>query len=146
MRANGLYLADLAFKTGQRAVKYRLAQRPVLPTWLVKTLFHRHPRHTGKVARHQLLLMVKYINAQPAVTLKNGVHGAIGINTYHYGGRRIGDGTDRCCGDTAASGVTRRGYDVDRCRQTCHRIAKTQTLFIYLHENLLPRYFSSLSS
>ncbi|EHC90682.1 hypothetical protein LTSESEN_1797, partial [Salmonella enterica subsp. enterica serovar Senftenberg str. A4-543] len=31
-----------------------------MPTWLVKTLLHRHPRHTGKVARrHQLLLMVK---------------------------------------------------------------------------------------
>ncbi|EHC38478.1 hypothetical protein LTSEADE_1622, partial [Salmonella enterica subsp. enterica serovar Adelaide str. A4-669] len=25
-----------------------------MPTWLVKTLLHRHPRHTGKVARRAI--------------------------------------------------------------------------------------------
>lgn len=57
MRANGLYLADLAFKTGQRAVKVPAAQRPVLPAWLGgSSLPIAIPSyHRGKVARHQLL-------------------------------------------------------------------------------------------
>ena len=61
--ADGLYLANLALETRQRAFQHRLAQRAFLPAAEAETVVHRHPGHTGEVARHLLLLVVQHVDA-----------------------------------------------------------------------------------
>lgn len=146
MCVNGLYFVDFVFKIGQCVVKYWLVQWFVLLIWLVKMFFYCYFCYIGKVVCYQFLFMVKYINVQFVVILKNGVYGVIGINIYYYGGWCIGDGIDCCCGDIVVFGVICCGYDVDCCCQICYCIVKMQMLFIYLYENFLLCYFSSLFS
>ena len=130
MRADGLHLAYFAFKAGQRALEYRLRQRPFLPAGEGKALFHRHTGHPGEMARHDLLLVVQHVNAQPAVALEYRVHGAVGVDAHHDRRRGVRDRADGGGGDAAAARLALGGDHVNRRRQATHCVAKTQALFI----------------
>ena len=129
MRADGLHLANLAFQACQRALQHRLRQRAFLPAGEGKALLHRHTGHPGEMASHDLLLMVQHVNAQPAVTLKYRIHGAVGVDAHHHRRRGVRDRADGGGGNAAAACLTLGGHHIHRGRQAGHGVAKTQALF-----------------
>ncbi len=130
MGTDGLHLGYLTFQACQSAFQHRLRQRSFLPAGESKALLHCHAGHPGKVAGHDLLLVVQHVDTQFAVALEDRVHGAVGVDADHDRRRGVRDRTDGGGGNAAATRIALGGDHIHRRRQAGHRVAKTQAFFI----------------
>jgi hypothetical protein len=124
MRTDFLAFFDMALQLDQRIVQHRLESHSCTPGIDGESLLHGNFGCARKVPRQFFVLTGQNIDAQMTVFLKDVMHGAVAIDAYQNGWRRIGNGTHGTGRDAAAPSVSIRADNGNRGGQMGHGVAK----------------------